>query len=534
MVYYGLYMLEPFIINYCFIITFLYHTVMDIVDPGYFTLPQQSAVIFGQMPWDNRTISVIATFGITGQFDILMSGLVVLWFILIFIFFKNKTSLVSEKFSKSITENQGLHKFGTYAVVVIGVFYLSFWLLASPFEGLGLQLFVIAFLLRYGARLARPFLDPGLLRYAARRLIIIVPLFMATSIVIFLLMVAAYGNPAQGYAQTQIAKVCKTAGSQAAYQACAATVIEQVKQQFGNLYDPLQVQWLNWFFKFIMGSMGTTFSFSPQLPHVTVVLEFVQRIRTTLEHSLPATVFALLLSIPLGVIASKSEYSKKDTGINIIVALGLAFPAYLGIIIGIFLFSDLFNLLPVGGRTTASCISITGSFLDSCFTSSGIASSLYALVYTKTPLHFIIAASKWDFIAHLFLPVFVITILSIGTFTLLIRSGMIETMKQDFIMSARASGFPENAITNKYALRNVLIPIVTLFGLTLAGLLAGAPITETILSWPGLGQYGLWAILDGDYNTIMATGVVIAILIMLGNLLTDILYGIIDPRIRLS
>jgi peptide/nickel transport system permease protein len=145
-----------------------------------------------------------------------------------------------------------------------------------------------------------------------------------------------------------------------------------------------------------------------------------------------------------------------------------------------------------------------------------------------------IAWEKYDWLFHVLIPILAITILGLALYTRLVRGGMLEIMRQDYILSARASGFSEKVIVNKHALRNVLIPVITILGLSIGSILGGAPITETVISWPGLGRYALFGLLASDYSVIMATYMIVAFMTLFANLITDIMYSVIDPRVRIE
>ncbi|UCG89910.1 MAG: ABC transporter permease, partial [Candidatus Heimdallarchaeota archaeon] len=159
--------------------------------------------------------------------------------------------------------------------------------------------------------------------------------------------------------------------------------------------------------------------------------------------------------------------------------------------------------------------------------------SLYTEAYFDTFIQQLFAWETWDLFFHLIIPVVAITTISLVLYVRLVRSGLLEIIRQDYILSSLAYGFPQRTIIWRHAIQNVMIPIVTYIGLSIGGLLGGAPITETTLGWPGLGRYAVGRFLQYDYPVVMGLIMVTAVLILLANLFTDILYTIIDPRVSL-
>ena len=137
-----------------------------------------------------------------------------------------------------------------------------------------------------------------------------------------------------------------------------------------------------------------------------------------------------------------------------------------------------------------------------------------------------------DYAKHLIMPVFVSSFCGFASLSRYMRSGMLETIHQDYIRTARAKGLPENKIIYKHALKNALLPVITILGLSLPGLIGGSFIVETIFAWPGMGRLGYLAIMERDYPVIMGIGAISALLTLLGNLVSDVLYAFADPRIR--
>ena len=302
-----------------------------------------------------------------------------------------------------------------------------------------------------------------------------------------------------------------------------------------GLDKPLYIQWINWFFHFLLGDMGQQISNSSM-----VTYQVMARIGPTMEISFIPTIFAVFISIPLGIMASKKQNSITDTVILIFISIGIAVPIFFFIIVLIIIFALDFQMLPANGRTTGipGTYNLNGiNYAYAKWYTNGFPLDInlgFFSLHTHIPINMMFNLVKCDWLFHMIIPVLCITILGLALYTRLVRAGMLEVMRNDYILSARASGFSEKTIINKYALRNVLLPVLTVLGLSLGTVLAGAPITETVLNWPGLGKYAIDTLRIFDYNAIMATSMVVAIMILFANLFTDILYSVIDPRIRLE
>ena len=247
---------------------------------------------------------------------------------------------------------------------------------------------------------------------------------------------------------------------------------------------PVHIQYLRWLGRAVRGDFGTSLRYAkPVFPLI------VQRMPATLELALAAQIFALMLALPMGVLAAVHRNSLYD-GITMLVAtIGQSMPGFwLGLML-ILVFGVVLRILPVSGRAG--------------------------------PKHLILPAT------------------TLGTFflardTRLIRSSMLEVLGQDYITAARARGLQERAVLWKHALRNALIPLVTVVGMDFGTLLAGAVVTETVFAWPGVGRLIYMAINQRDFPLIQAAVFVIAATFVFTNLLVDLSYACLDPRIRLA
>lgn len=246
--------------------------------------------------------------------------------------------------------------------------------------------------------------------------------------------------------------------------------------------DPLYIQFFNYIGDLLRGDFGTSLIYNTDA--LTIVLE---RLPATFELAVAGMIFAVVISVPLGILAAIKRNSIIDLLITGASSLGKAMPNFwLGIML-ILLFSVTFQIFPVSGR---------GGFMN------------------------------------LVLPAFALGTGVAAAMTRLIRSSMLEILNEDFIRTARGKGLREAIVVNKHALRNALIPVVTIIALQTSTLMGGALITETIFAWPGFGQLLIKAVNFRDMAVVQAATFLIAFLVILSNLLADLIYRLLDPRIK--
>jgi peptide/nickel transport system permease protein len=241
-------------------------------------------------------------------------------------------------------------------------------------------------------------------------------------------------------------------------------------------------------------------SFVYKKPVTQVIASFVG---TSVKLALPAFILEIFIAIPLGIISATKLYSKTDMTLTFVAFLGISFPSFFLSQLLIKLFAIDLHWLPSMGLVTPG-INYTG------------------------------LAAFSDQLLHLILPVFVLTVLGIGGLMRYTRMSMLEVINQDYVRTARSKGLSERIVIRKHALRNALIPIVTLLGLSLPGIFSGAIITESIYGIPGIGWVSLRAINQRDYPLMMGFCLFVTILILIGNLLSDISYSAVDPRVQLK
>lgn len=253
--------------------------------------------------------------------------------------------------------------------------------------------------------------------------------------------------------------------------------------------------WLGALFRF---DLGTSFVYG--IPVADVIFEHMG---VSFAVSLIATVFEFLIAIPLGITAATHQYSLRDYIVTVLVMIGISLPSFF---FGQML-KDLFAL-KLGWFPASGLVNATAS-------------------YTGVQL-------LLDYVAHMFLPILTIVILSIGARMRMTRTNMLEVMNSDYIRTARAKGLKEKSVINKHAFRNTLIPLVTSLAGLLPSLFSGAIITEQVFDLPGIGNIALDAMNRGDIPFIMGYNMFLAVLSVLGVLLADLMYGIVDPRVKLE
>ena len=454
-------------------------------------------------------------------------GIFIVIFVAALFIIKNRPRIrVENEFILNFT----VMSFYNMVLFYVGILYIVAWSASSPSEGFFLSLVYYLILIRLSPFLIRSIMSPGVIKFSIRRILLIIPMFVGVSIITYGL-IGLTGDPINIILQG----ACRTATSPD----CKNTIKKMLQLRFG-LDSPVYLQWFHWLMHFVLGDAGQSIFSSPSVTNAILA-----RFGPTLEIVLIPSILSLLIAIPLGILASNHQNSFLDDSILIFVAVGVALPIFVFIIFLMLLLTANLQILPNFGRSLAGGLQ-NAQFVNLAYAKWFIngfplifnisLGNIHILDLNVGTLNIssIFAWDKWDWVFHIFIQIFAITILGLAFYTRLVRGGMLEIMRQDFILSARASGFSENVIIRKYALRNVMVPVITFFGISIGSVLGGAPITETVLSWPGLGLYALQGVLSSDYAVIMATTMIIALMILFANLFTDILYSMIDPRIRIE
>jgi peptide/nickel transport system permease protein len=288
-------------------------------------------------------------------------------------------------------------------------------------------------------------------------------------------------------------------------------VIEEKRAELG-LDDPLVVQYFRYLGQLARFDLGDSMILKQK-----VITPIKEKLPATLELSVMGMAFTFLIGIPLGAFSASKRRSARDLGIRLYGNIAYCIPVYwmglmLQLVFGIWL-----GWLPVAGRTGArvfaSMFERTGFYLlDTLLTGN--------------------LAAFWDVLLHLLLPSITLGIVLSGVFVRLTRANMLDVLKSDYVLAARARGIPEGKVVYRHALKNAFIPVLTMLGLQFALLLANAILTETTFSWPGVARLLLERIYLRDYPTVQGVIVVFALIVSFISLVVDLLYALVDPRVK--
>jgi peptide/nickel transport system permease protein len=285
--------------------------------------------------------------------------------------------------------------------------------------------------------------------------------------------------------------------------------LQRLRHQLG-LDQPIYVQYLRFLVDAVRGDFGD--SIRTRQP---VIWEIGQALPVTIELSLAALAFAIVVGLAIGVLTARRPHSALDTGTMVFVLIGVSMPIFWTGILLLLVFGGMLGWLPLGG------------ILDS---------GLSARRITGLPLLDALLARDWvaarSVAAHLVLPAVALGATAMATIARMARSSMLDVLGLDYVRTARAKGVGEGTVVRRHALWNALLPVVTLIGLQLGLLLSGAVLTETIFALPGLGRLTITSVLARDYPVVQAVVLIGAAIFVLTNLLVDLLYAWLDPRIR--
>jgi peptide/nickel transport system permease protein len=331
--------------------------------------------------------------------------------------------------------------------------------------------------------------------YIVKRILMLIPVLIGVSIIVFLIMRVFSPDPAP-----------IVLGQHATQESV------EVWREANGLNEPVYLQYYHFITGALTGDMGN--SYYTKAP---VLKEIFARFPATIELALVAIILASIFGILIGVISAVKKNTIFDNAGMMVALIGVSVPVFwLGILL-IILFSGTLHWLPSSGRIDPLLMPghVTGFYL--------IDSLLEGDMEAFT-----------DALQHLILPGATLAMYSMAIIARMTRSSMLETLQQDYIRTARAKGISEGRVIGRHALRNGLIPIVTVVGLQLGILLGGAVLTETVFSWPGIGSYTVACILKSDFPVVQGVVLLIATVFVLVNLLVDVVYVFIDPRIKYS
>lgn len=316
-------------------------------------------------------------------------------------------------------------------------------------------------------------------KYALKRMLNTIPILLGISIIVFILINCQPGNPYSNMVDPTVTEEVK----------------EQMLRQIGY-YDPLPIKYFKWITRAVSGDLG--YSIAYKEPVIDVIKS---RIGNTVLLGGASLFLSVLIAIPIGMISSVKRYSIFDYVSTVLAFIGLSIPAFFFGMLLIKIFAVDLKVLPVSGMVT-----VGKNYIG---------------------INHII-----DIFNHMILPTIVLAMINTAAFMRYTRSSMINIISQDYIRTARAKGVSSVGIVLKHAFKNALIPIITIISLELPALFSGALLTETIFVWPGIGRLNYESVTNRDYSLIMGLVMIFAVVTLLSNLIADILYAVVDPRVK--
>lgn len=326
-----------------------------------------------------------------------------------------------------------------------------------------------------------------MLKYILRRVLHLIPVIIIISMVIFGIVEMMPGDPVNAYLGV---------GS-------GATVEQQqqIRAKFG-LDQPAHIRYFKWLGRTVTGDFGRSIKYRKDVKDVIGIY-----IWNSFLLNVVAMVFAFAIAIPVGIKSAVKKYGFFDNFWTVFSLTGVSMPSFFFALLLIYFVAVPIKWIPLNGMRTV-ILAVKGY------------------------------PSKWaeivDVLKHMLLPVIVLTISSLASLTRYVRNSVIEVINQDYIRTARSKGLKEKVVIYKHAFRNALLPIVTLLGMYIPGLFGGSILLETVFIWPGIGNILYTSILDRDYSMLMAANVFYALLMLAGNLLADVSYALVDPRVKVE
>ncbi|WEV50468.1 ABC transporter permease [Lactobacillus sp. ESL0731] len=313
-----------------------------------------------------------------------------------------------------------------------------------------------------------------------RRFLVMIPQIIILSFLVFVLAKMMPGDPFSGQINPNTDPKQLAALKQAA-----------------GLNDPIPVQYGRWVGNLFRGDLGTSY-----IQHVPVVSLIADRAVNTFWLSLLSTIITYAISIPMGITAGRHQDEWQDQAVEIFNYVTYAVPPFVFYILAIWLFGFTLGWFPISGSVSANASGFWGV----------IGSQFY----------------------HMLLPAILMALVTTTSIVQYLRTGIVDNKVEDYVRTAHSKGVPENVVFNKHILRNSLLPIASNFGTVITGLLSGSMVIESVFSYPGMGKLFLDSISQRDYTTLTALILIFGILTLLGNLLSDIIMSIVDPRIRIK
>ncbi len=317
-------------------------------------------------------------------------------------------------------------------------------------------------------------------RYVIRRVLQMIPILLGVSVVVFALLAAAPGDQVD-LLLSGIPNI-------------TPDDVMRLKHVYG-LDEPVHVRYVKWVARAAQGDLGWSRTYREPVARL-----IADRLSNTSMLAGAALLLALAVALPVGIYSALHQYSLLDYGATLLTFFGVSVPVFWFGIMLIYLFGVTWHVLPPGG-----------------INSPGVAPGLPMLL---------------DRLKYLPLPTMALGLVFMASFARYTRSSMLEVVRQDYVRTARAKGLPGRVVIRRHALRNALIPLVTVLGVAIPGVLAGAPLTETVFSWPGVGKLLVDSTLGGDYAVAQGIIMFISLMVIVANLLVDVAYVYLDPRIR--
>jgi peptide/nickel transport system permease protein len=315
-------------------------------------------------------------------------------------------------------------------------------------------------------------------RYILRRLLINVGILFVITVLVFTLIELAPGDMSSFFITDETIRYLSEED------------IVALRARFG-LDDPPPVRYLKWLGRTLQGDLGYSYMQAVPVNELLAV-----RLKNSLILTGAGLGLAILVGIPLGVFTALRQYSAADFALTGFSFVGMSMPAFILGIVGVYIFAVRLQWVPAGGMRTPGTSTLP------------------------------------DLLRHLILPATLLAMIHAARIMRYTRFSMLEVLNQEYVITATAKGMKRLIVINRHALRNALIPVVTIVGLSISNLVSGAVFLETIFSWPGMGRLYYSAVISRDYPIIMAANLVIAIVVLSANLLTDIAYAVVDPRVR--
>ncbi len=333
-----------------------------------------------------------------------------------------------------------------------------------------------------------------MVKYCIKRILLAMLILVGVSVILYFLVRLM----PMSYLEQKLAASLGSSGGDVSYE----QKLQEMKEYYGLADDSFigicKGYW-GWLTKFVNGDFGTSFKYNQPVEKV-----IFENMGVSFGISFVALILQLVIAIPLGIKCACNQYGKLDYAATVFTMIGISFPTFfLGSIVIKFFAVDL-GWFEVGGLKSSLPMDATA--------------------WTRF----------WDMIWHLVLPMFVLVVLSIGGWMRYTRTNTLEVLNADYIRTARAKGLSEHSVVYKHVFRNTLIPLVTMLAGTLPSLFGGAMITETVFDIPGIGNIAYQALLAGDIPFIMGYNMFIAFLTVIGILLTDLMYAVVDPRVKLA